>query len=67
MRYVDPDGRWHTDTRPEMLIREDGRVEWRCEHGIGHCVGHIRRWQRWMGIHGCDGDCAKFRYPEDSA
>lgn len=39
--------------------RGDGRMEWICEHGVGHPVGVIPQvaWQEWMGVHGCDGCC----------
>lgn len=45
------------------LIREDGRIEWACEHGVGHTVGHIdpkRESDKWMWVHGCDGCCSKW-------
>lgn len=40
----------------EFLKRLDGRVEWICDHGVGHTV--------WFppgsdDVHGCDG-CCKF-------
>ena len=44
-------------------IREDGRIERHCEHGIGHTVGHVNptkhaaTWGRYIGVHGCDGCC----------
>lgn len=47
-----------TDTK-NILIREDGRVEWLCSHGIGHCIGHVKEWKKWMGVHGCDGCCVE--------
>jgi hypothetical protein len=39
-------------------VRADGRVERVCAHGVGHPVGHVKAWQTWMGVHGCDGCCA---------
>jgi hypothetical protein len=59
IRYVDSDGQWHSFQPRERkhLIRQDGRVEWLCEHGIGHCIGHVVAWEDWMGVHGCDGCC----------
>jgi hypothetical protein len=33
--------------------REDGRNEWKCEHGVGH-GNHI---------HGCDGCCSRGDFP----
>jgi hypothetical protein len=42
------------------LIREDGRLERICEHGIGHTVGHCDPTEclsRHTWIHGCDGCC----------
>ena len=45
-------------------VREDGRLERHCEHGIGHPVGHVD-WRkvgdRPTWIHGCDGCCAKWK------
>lgn len=52
-----PNGTRVESSDPRVLIREDGRVEILCKHGIGHCVGHLRHWQKWMGVHGCDGCC----------
>ena len=42
-----------------MHYRADGRVEWICEHGIGHTM-HVPEkykddWAWW--VHGCDGCC----------
>lgn len=48
------------DPGPVLQIREDGRVEAVCPHGVGHPVGIARghRWDAtWMGVHGCDGCC----------
>jgi hypothetical protein len=43
-----------------LVVREDGRIERLCEHGCGHPIGHVRRWAKWMGIHGCDGCCRQW-------
>lgn len=44
-----------------VIYRADGRVEKICEHGVGHPIGHLRKWELWMGIHGCCGnlECCK--------
>ena len=43
---------------PYDLVREDGRLERVCEHGIGHTVGHRRGYLRdGESVHGCDGCC----------
>lgn len=44
------------------ILREDGRLEKSCEHGVGHPVGHLfpGEWQDWMHVHGCDGCCSKW-------
>ena len=34
----------------EFLIREDGRIEWQCKHGVGHTVWYPPGSD---GIHGC--------------
>ena len=56
------------------LIREDGRLERTCEHGIGHTVGDVRKPgphlnQRYFFAHGCCGCCAGWDVEEwkDSA
>lgn len=45
----------HKVAKEDTIIREDGRIEWVCEHGVGHPIGHIKKWERWMSIHGCCG------------
>lgn len=38
------------------LIREDGRLERLCEHGVGHTVGHVNHamiYDKYMWVHGC--------------
>ena len=45
------------------LVREDGRLERMCKHGIGHTVGHqdpeqLSDWSMW--VHGCDGCCHRY-------
>lgn len=35
-----------------ILRREDGRMEWVCEHGIGHTIWYP---EGSDGLHGCDG------------
>jgi hypothetical protein len=57
--YVDPDGNDCVASDPHIIIREDGRVEWLCEHGVGHPVGHLTHWKSWMSVHGCDGCCLR--------
>jgi hypothetical protein len=46
------------------LVREDGRLERICKHGIGHTVGHLdpkmRLAEDWIWIHGCDGCCRDY-------
>lgn len=42
----------------QFLRRMDGRIEWICEHGIGHTV--------WFpegsdATHGCDSCCIKLK------
>ena len=49
-----------TPTGAKLLYRGDGRIEAICEHGVGHCIAVLGPWQEWMGIHGCDGCCAKW-------
>lgn len=43
----------------KKIYREDGRIEWVCNHGVGHPWGTSKdKWESWMGIHGCDGCCS---------
>ena len=49
-------------------VREDGRLERMCKHGIGHTVGHLdfkqlRYDHTW--IHGCDGCCSTYKTMEE--
>lgn len=42
-----------------IVYRSDGRVEWVCEHGVGHTISVPRRYENqesWWA-HGCDGCC----------
>jgi len=57
--YFKPDGEKVDQADGQRIIlREDGRVEQACDHGIGHPIGHTKKWDAsWMGIHGCDGCC----------
>lgn len=47
-----------------MLV--DGRLEWKCEHDIGHTVAATKRCKTAMGkywiSHGCDGCCSKKKF-----
>lgn len=38
----------------DLQRRMDGRIEWVCEHGVGHTV-HAT--DKASYIHGCDGCC----------
>ena len=43
-----------------IINRLDGRVEWICEHGIGHTIyvpPEVEHEDAWW-IHGCDGCCS---------
>lgn len=45
-------------------IREDGRLERVCEHGVGHTVSHIKRDklnEEYIWVHGCDGCCREYQ------
>lgn len=48
-----------------VIVREDGRIEQACDHGVGHPIGHYKRdgWvSSWMGVHGCDGCCSLAKF-----
>lgn len=45
-------------------VREDGRLERTCKHGVGHTVGHldIRELKyQYIWVHGCDGCCKEYK------
>jgi hypothetical protein len=47
------------------LVREDGRLERTCKHGVGHTVGHKNREQLKddsVWVHGCDGCCKDYDF-----
>ena len=53
------------------LIREDGRLERHCEHGVGHTVGSMREndprlKEDWFYVHGCCGEhcCREYETEE---
>jgi hypothetical protein len=51
------------------LVREDGRLERLCKHGIGHTVGHqVKRHldDEYMWIHGCYGCCTYYKRMEST-
>ena len=46
----------------DYIFRDDGRVEWMCEHGVGHTIAvqprfNFESWKDRWGTHGCDGCC----------
>jgi len=53
-----------TPIEKNIQMRGDGRLEWVCEHGIGHTIAVPTNWPRpdkgkpdYRYIHGCDGCC----------
>jgi hypothetical protein len=45
-----------------IQTRSDGRIEWVCEHGVGHTIGHrSKKMEPHDWIHGCDGCCDKVK------
>jgi len=42
----------------QFLRRLDGRIEWTCEHGVGHTVWYPKGSD---AVHGCCGCCAKLK------
>lgn len=40
----------------EFSRRADGRIEWVCEHGVGHTIWYPKHSD---SVHGCDGCCKK--------
>ena len=49
--------------RENITIRLDGRIEYGCEHGVGHTIYS----PNGDYLHGCEGCCDKYTilYPED--
>lgn len=41
--------------------RMDGKIEWICEHGIGHTIAVPKQYakDKWAWVHICDGCCKK--------
>ncbi|MFA5407072.1 MAG: hypothetical protein WC307_06970 [Candidatus Nanoarchaeia archaeon] len=39
-----------------LIYRADGRVEWTCDHGVGHTLFYPTGSDE---VHGCDGCCGK--------
>lgn len=51
------------DDHPDYLVRETGLIEKLDKHGVGHPIGHLRKWDpSWMGVHGCSGGCRKAEF-----
>lgn len=48
----------------EITIRMDGRIEWICQHGIGHTKWYPKG---SSSSHGCDGCCKKLRKNKEEA
>ena len=42
----------------EFRVRLNGKIEWVCEHGIGHTVWYPKGSD---GVHACDGCCHKLK------
>lgn len=59
MRWFTPDNTpVHGFLGKRELLREDGRIEQLCEHGVGHPIGVAGRlWRPVDGVHGCCGCC----------
>lgn len=49
----------------KLLVREDGRTERVCEHGIGHTIDAPEQlkksWDKYWDVHCCDGCCKKWK------
>ncbi len=48
-------------TNDDIIVRTDGRIEWRCEHGVGHPIHVPKHYQDWGWVHGCDGCCSNLK------
>lgn len=55
----------------EFFVRSDGRLEWTCEHGVGHTVGIPEKTENGVDIdpehyawwsHGCEGCCSTLNW-----
>ena len=64
--YFKPDGEKVDQADGQrIIVREDGRVEQACDHGVGHPIGHVKEhgWvASWMEVHGCDGCCYQAKF-----
>lgn len=50
----------HLKANQKIVHRADGRLEWICEHGVGHTIYSNEAFY----IHGCDGCCKNIRIPQ---
>ena len=46
-------------SRDTLSRRADGRIEWHCEHGVGHTVWYPKGSD---DTHGCCGCCARLKH-----
>jgi len=46
------------DKKKNIYNRTDGRIEWICEHGVGHTIYSPNN----NDVHGCDGCCSKLNH-----
>jgi hypothetical protein len=51
------------EQRAHLVNRADGRVEWSCEHGVGHTVYVPEPYHKIKAywVHGCCGCCSQLR------
>jgi len=42
-------------------LRGDGRVEWVCDHGVGHTIYNPNDLGKYSMVHGCDGCCSELK------
>lgn len=45
----------------QCQLRGDGRIEWVCEHGVGHTIWAPKEQGDAGYVHGCDGCCADLK------
>ena len=61
MNFIETDGQGHhyPIDQKNLNYRVDGRIEWICEHGVGHTVYNPMDWGEYSMGHGCDGCCSR--------
>lgn len=63
IKFMETDGQGHHKdiNKDDLIYRMDGRIEWCCEHGVGHTIYNPHDWGKYSMSHGCDGCCSRLK------